>query len=158
MTLDRFKVFAAVARHRGITRVSQELHVTQPAVTKQLKALEREFNTNLYKRNGLGIELTEAGQTFLRGVKKILKGYDALIQTMSTSRSPTKIETLTVGGSYGPSAELLPSLMARFRKSHPGVQLRLRTADRLVIERMILNGDVGLAVLNNPPPNRHLTM
>ena len=158
MTLDRFKVFVAVARHRGITRVSQELHVTQPAVTKQLKALEREFNTNLYKRHGLGIELTEAGQTFLRGVKKILKGYDSLIKTMRTSRSPTKIETLTVGGSYSPSAELLPWLMARFTKSHPQIELNLRIDWTPEIERLILRGEVDLAVLINPQSNRHLTM
>jgi DNA-binding transcriptional LysR family regulator len=68
MTLDRFKVFAAAARYHSVTRASEEIYITQPAVTKQLKALEGDYNANLYRRNGRGIELTEAGQTFLKKI------------------------------------------------------------------------------------------
>ena len=157
MTLDRFKVFAAAARHRGITRASEELHVTQSAITKQLKSLEREFNADLYKRSGRGIELTEAGLTFLRGVKKILKDYDSLIQIMRTSRSLGKVETLTVGGSYSPSVFLLPALLAQFRSRHPLVQMNFRTADKYEIERMILNSEVDIAVVTNAPVHPGIT-
>jgi len=52
MTLDRFKVFAATARYRSVTRASEELCITQPAVTKQLKALERDYNANLLAARG----------------------------------------------------------------------------------------------------------
>ena len=117
MTLDRFKVFATVARYRSVTRASEELYITQPAVTKQLKALERDYNANLYRRYGRGIELTEMGQVFLGKVKQILKGYnslESLIQTSTASRSTAEVNTLTIGGTYAPSASLLPSLMARF--------------------------------------------
>lgn len=158
MTLDRFKVFAAAARYRSVTRASEELYITQPAVTKQLKALERDYNTNLYRRNGRGIELTEAGQVFLGKVKTILRNYDSLTQTTRANRSAAKLETLTVGGSYSPSAVFLPSLLARFKKSHPQVDLNLRTDNRLNIERLILKGEVELAVLNNPPSNHYLAI
>ncbi|MDP2606349.1 MAG: LysR family transcriptional regulator, partial [Deltaproteobacteria bacterium] len=158
MTLDRLKVFVAAARYRSVTRASEELFITQPAVTKQLKSLERDFNTHLYRRNGRGIELTEAGQVFLGKVKKILRSYDSLIQTSTVSRSAAKVKTLTVGGSYSPSAVLLPSLLARFKKRHPRVDLNLRTDNRLNIERLILKGEVELAIINNPPANHHLAM
>jgi DNA-binding transcriptional LysR family regulator len=158
MTLDRFKVFAAAARYRSVTRASEELHITQPAVTKQLKLLERDYNANLYRRNGRGIELTEMGQIFLGKVKQILKGYNSLIQTSTASRSAGKIETLTIGGSYSPSAVLLPSLLARFKKSHPQVELNLRTDNRPNIEGLVLNGAVELAVLANPTSNYHLAV
>jgi DNA-binding transcriptional LysR family regulator len=158
MTMDRFKVFAAAARYRSVTRASEELYITQPAVTKQLKALERDYNTNLYRRMGRGIELTEEGQVFLGKVKTILRNYDSLTQTWMVNRSAAKAETLTVGGSYSPSAVLLPSLLARFKKSHPQVDLNLRTDNRLTIERLILKGEVELAIINNPPSNDHLAM
>ena len=161
MTLDRLKVFAAAARYRSVTRASEEFHITQPAVTKQLKALERDFNANLYRRSGRGIELTEMGQAFLGKVKKILRNYDSLIQTSRANRSAAKIETLTIGGTYSPSASLLPSLLARFEKSHPEAALSLRTDNTVVIEGLVLNGDVDMALLlslTDTPPNPRLTM
>ena len=161
MTLDRFKVFAATARYRSVTRASEEFHITQPAVTKQLKALERDFNANLYRRSGRGIELTEMGQAFLGKVKKILRNYDSLIQTSRANRSAAKVETLTVGGSYSPSASLLPSLLAGFKESHPAAALSLRTDNTVVIEGLVLNGDVDMALLlllTDAPPNPRLTM
>jgi len=147
MTLDRFKVFAATARYRSVTRASEELCITQPAVTKQLKALERDYNANLYRRNGRGIELTEAGQAFLGKVKKILRNYDLLNQTSRVNGTAAKIKTLTIGGTYSPSASLLPSLLARFKESHPGAALSLRTDNKVVIEGLVLNGDVDMAIL-----------
>jgi DNA-binding transcriptional LysR family regulator len=141
-----------------VTRASEELYITQPAVTKQLKALERDFNANLYRRMGRGIELTDMGQAFLGKVKKILRNYDSLIQTSRANRSTVKVETLTIGGSYSPSAVLLPSLLARYKKSHPQVDLNLRTDNRANIERLVSKGQVELAVLSNPTSNHHLAI
>ena len=159
MTLDRFKVFAAAARYRSVTRAAEELHITQPAVTKQLKALERGFNANLYRRNGRGIELTEVGQAFLGKVKKILRNYDSLVQTSRVNGSAAKVETLTIGGTYSPSASLLPSLLARFEKSHPVAVLSQRTGNEVVIGDLVLNGAVDMALLlTHAPPDPRLAM
>ena len=159
MTLDRFKVFAAAARYRSVTRAAEELHITQPAVTKQLKALERGFNANLYRRNGRGIELTEVGQAFLGKVKKILRNYDSLVQTSRVNGSAAKVETLTIGGTYSPSASLLPSLLARFEKSHPVAVLSQRTGNEVVIGDSVLNGAVDMALLlTHAPPDPRLAM
>jgi len=160
MTMDRFKVFAAAARYGRVTRASEELCITQPAVTKQLKALERDYSTNLYRRNGRGIELTEAGQVFLGKVKTILRNYDSLTHTSRAKRSVAKVETLTIGGTYSPSASLLPSLLARFKESHPAAALCLRTDNKVVIEGLVLNGNVDMAILllTDVPPNSRLAI
>ena len=115
MTLDRFMVFAAVAKHQNVTRASEQLHISQPAVTKQLKLLEKNYNLKLYKRIGRGIELTESGQVFLSDVKAILKRYERLRENITAAPATAKVETLTVGGSHSPSVHLLPSLLARFK-------------------------------------------
>ena len=157
MNLDQFAVFAAVAKHRNVTRAADELSISQPAVTKHLKLLEEDYKAKLYTRGGEGIELTPAGHLFLREVKAILSRIEGLRAKLG-SAAVTRRESLTVGGSYSPSAALLPSLMARFRKSHPQIELNLRTENRASMERLILSGEVDLAVINAPPPNRHLTM
>jgi DNA-binding transcriptional LysR family regulator len=159
MTLDRFKVFAAAARYRSVTRASEELHITQPAVTKQLRTLERNYNAILYRRNGRGIELTEVGRAFLVKVKKILRNYDSLIQPSMANRSAARVETLTIGGTYSPSASLLPSLLARFKESHPEAVLSLRTNNKVVIGDLVFNGVVDMAVLlTDDPLNPRLAM
>lgn len=149
MTIDRFMVFAAVAKHRNATRASEELHLSQPAVTKQLKLLEKNYNTKLFVRAGKGMELTDEGRVFLRDVKTILERYKTLRHKFSAARSESAQQTLTVGGSYSPSVYLLPSLLALFKKTHPQVQLDLRTNNRTAIEKMVLNSEVDIAVINN---------
>ena len=153
MTLHHFTVFAAVAKHRNVTHASWELHVTQPAISKQLKLLEKNYNTKLFNRGGRGIELTETGRVFLKDVKAILKGYERLREKFHAAPSTAKVETLTVGGSYSPSAHLLPSLAARFKRTHPHVQLNFRTVNRFAIGRLILNSEVDIALITNAPAN-----
>ena len=157
MNLDQFTVFAAVAKHGNVTRAADELSISQPAVTKHLKLLEENYKTKLYTRGGTGIELTPAGHLFLKEVKAILSRVEGLREKLGGA-AVTRGESLTVGGSYSPSAVLLPSLLARFKKSHPQVDLNLRTDNRLNIERLILNGAVEVAVLTNPPLNHHLAI
>lgn len=150
-------VFAATAKHHNATRASEELHISQPAVTKQLKLLEKNYHTTLFVRAGRGMQLTERGRVFLRDVKPMLKRYKTLREKFSAARSESALQTLTVGGSYSPSAYLLPSLLALFKKSHPHVQLDLRTNNRVTIERMVLNSEVDIAVINNAASNHLLT-
>lgn len=154
MTLGHLMVFAAVAKHRNVTRASWELHVSQPAVSKQLKLLEKNYNTKFFKRGSRGIELTEAGRMFLRDVKALLKRYERLREKFTAAPYTGEVETLTVGGSYSPSVHLLPSLLARFKRTHPRVQFHLRTGNRLAIERLVLKSEVDIAVINNQPANR----
>ena len=157
MTLDRFKVFTAVAKHHNATRASEELHISQPAVTKQLKALEKAYNAKLYQRTGRGTELTEIGRVFLRDITKILAQYGKLRQKFSAVSPAAKIETLTVGGSFSLAASLLPSLLADFRKSRPNVEINLRADNGAAIERLVLTSDVDIAVINNAASNHLLT-
>ncbi|MGE5307093.1 MAG: LysR family transcriptional regulator [Alphaproteobacteria bacterium] len=156
MPLYHFEILATVARLRNLTRASAELHISQPALTQQLKNLERKYNSKLYKKGGKGVELTDAGKILLKYVKRILKQHESVKRRLSAPTALNKAQSLTVGGSYSPSAVLLPSLLARFRKSHPQVELNLRTENRLNIERLILKGEVELAVVSNPPSNHRL--
>ena len=156
MTLDHFMVFAAVAKHRSVTQASADLHISQPAVSKRLRLLERNYNAKLYNQAGRGIELTEAGKIFVRGIKTILKHHEQLKQKLSSVVSGDKVESLTVGGSHSVSAEWLPSLLADFKRTHPHVQTNLRTNNTASVVQMVLNSEADIAVVNNRPPSRSL--
>jgi DNA-binding transcriptional LysR family regulator len=158
MTLDHLRVFAAVARHKNVTRASKELHISQPAVTKHLRILEESYSAKLYTRGGTGIELTNAGRMFLRYVKSALKHDERIKHKLSQANSRMKTESLTVGGSYSPSASLLPSLMASFKRRHPNVEVSLQTGTKTAIERMVVNSEIDIAVITNAPSNRLLTI
>lgn len=154
--LDHLRVFAAVARHRNVTRASKELRISQPAVTKHLRLLEESYNAKFYTRGGEGIELTDIGRVFLRDVKMFLKHHERLKEKVHNAISRTKADSLTVGGSYTPSASLLPSLVADFKRSHPNVELSLHAGTKVAIERMVINSEVDIAIITNAASSRAL--
>lgn len=149
-TLHRLMTFAAVAKNLNISRAAAELHVTQASISHQLKRLQNEYKAKLYVKNGRGIVLTPTGQSFLTHVHTIMKDLQELDHEFKVKRAVEKDRSLTVGGTFAPSASLLPQLLAIFKKSHPQIQLNLRTDNRLAIERMVLNSDVEIAVINQP--------
>jgi DNA-binding transcriptional LysR family regulator len=107
---------------------------------------------------GTGIALTPAGEVLLREAKLILGRVENLKAKLGSASTTNPKASLRIGGSYSPSAVLLPSVLARFKKDHPDIDLQLRTDNRLTIERMILKGEIDLAVLHNPASNRLLIM
>ncbi len=85
MTLHQLKIWTTVAKHRSMTKAADELHIRQPSVTQQIKALEREYELNLYTVNGRGIELTPAGRLLLKYAKKTLLLVDNLEKEIRSS-------------------------------------------------------------------------
>jgi LysR family transcriptional regulator, low CO2-responsive transcriptional regulator len=78
MTLHQLRIFESVARHLNITRASKELHMSQPAVSQQLKILERQFARRLIVRTHHGVKLTEQGRVFLDAVRPIIAQADRI--------------------------------------------------------------------------------
>jgi DNA-binding transcriptional LysR family regulator len=156
MTLNQFALFAVVAKHKSLTKASEILRISQPAISQQLKQLEDYHGSKLFQRLYHGIEITEAGKLFLRAVTPIL---DQVAQLeVGTARSAKKEarETLRVGGTEVASAELLPAVLADFRRFHPAAELemRTRTSDRL--ERMVATAALELAVTVREPRSSDL--
>lgn len=150
MTLHQLKIFQVVSQHRNITKASKALRISQPSVFKQVKSLEESYKTKLYKKVGRGIELTEQGQLFQREVEEILRRVDRLEKNFGRHSPEPSAGRLLIGASHGPSASLIPSLLASFKKTHPLVQVALRTKDSLGIERLLTESDgVEIGVVTN---------
>ena len=122
MTPDQLITFAAVAEHRNISRASVALHLSQPAVSGQLRQLQDEFGEPLYLRDGRGVRLTPAGEQLasyaarLRDTWRQAHAYRDALRGMERG-------TLRIGASTTPASYLLPYLIAAFQRRYPDVTL-----------------------------------
>lgn len=156
MTLNQLLTFATIARHLNLSHASVELHASQSSITQKLKSLEKEFRVRLYQKGKRGIVLTENGEAFLEHVRVVLNDIAKLNKRFGAQPTSRKQMLLRVGGSYAPSATFLPKVLAAFGKRHPGVQLSLKTHDSASLERMLLDSELDVALLNHRPNSEHL--
>ncbi|MBI4528022.1 MAG: LysR family transcriptional regulator [Deltaproteobacteria bacterium] len=159
MTFHQLRIFLVVAKHLNFRAAAEELHISQPSVFKQVSALEEEFGIEFHSKVGRSIELTKEGRLFLKDAETILVLSEGLKKKFSGGTYPSGgTSGLIVGGSYNPSTTLLPSVLAFFERTHPQVELTLRTDTKRAVERLLLDGEVDVAVVNNPPRSPDLIM
>ena len=87
MTLNQLRIFDIVAKHSNITSAAHEMHISQPSISKQLKALQEGYGLKLYTRGVQGIKLTDEGRQFLDAVRPILFQIDDLEKTIKDRRA-----------------------------------------------------------------------
>jgi DNA-binding transcriptional LysR family regulator len=147
ITLNQFWFFAAVAKHLNITKASEELRVSQPSISQQLRQLEDHYGSKLYRRLSKGVEITEAGRQFLRNITPILEQVTKLETGFRSTMTKVEREVLKVGGTFSASAELLPACLARLQQRHPKADLEFRTGRSEHLERLVLGSAMDLAVI-----------
>src|ERR1051325_5223800 len=152
MLLDRIELFISVAKHHNLAKTARETHVSASSVCQRLKSLERDFGTKLYKKNKEGIELTDAGHTFLSGVTEILAELESLKKNLSATPESAN-QSLSVGGTYNPSAKHLPAAIAAFKRTHPEIKVSFWTGTRIHIENCLRNFEVEIALIQSPSKN-----
>jgi DNA-binding transcriptional LysR family regulator len=150
VTLRQLRVFAAVAKHASFTRAAEELHLTPPAVSMQIKELEQSCELPLFERAGKSVRLTMPGEYLLvyaRRVLATLKEADAALAALRGVEGGK----LTIG-MVSTAEYFLPRLVARFRAQHPAVEMRLSLGNnREALVRQLRDGEVDLAVMGRPP-------
>lgn len=155
MTFHQLKIFEAVSRHLSIAQASKELRISEPSVFQQTKALEESCGVKLYRKVGRHIELTAAGQTFQTQARSILLKIEKLRQRYEVNTALARIGSLSVGGSHVPSAHILPLFIARFKRRHPLVRITLQTDCSRMVERLVLNAEVEIAIVTHPSGSFH---
>ena len=148
MLLNRIELFVTVARHHNLGKTAREMHVSASSVCQRLKSLENDFGVKLYKKNKEGIELTGAGETLLTTGSDVLNQLENLRKTLNPG-SETAVQSLTIGGTYNPSAKYLPSAIAAFQKTHPDVKVKFLTADRASIDKLVRESEVDVAIIHS---------
>lgn len=149
MTFGQLEIFATLAETRGFTAAALRLGVSQPAVSHALKTLETELGVALFDRTVSPIELTPVGERLLARAREILGLADAIHQEALEYRG-VQSGRLRIG-SFGAtsSLQLLPQLLERFHKEHPGIEVMVEEAPDDEIIRWIEDRriDLGFVVL-----------
>jgi DNA-binding transcriptional LysR family regulator len=127
--LASLRGFEAAARHLSFTLAAHELHRTQSSISRQVATLEREVGTRLFTRGTRALELTAAGMQLYRAVERAIAGIDGTVERIRGTRSPPRV-TVATYASFA-SLWLVPRLPA-FQSAHPGIDIRIDAADRLV--------------------------
>jgi DNA-binding transcriptional LysR family regulator len=123
--LRELRYFVAVAEHLHFTLAAEALYVSQPALSKQIRALEAQLRTPLFARNRRTVQLTPDGEALLPHARSVLEGW-ARAQTALSTASGQRQTTLVVGISTGLGRGLLPAVRARLTESAPAARLHVR--------------------------------
>ena len=149
MELRHVRYFVAVAEELNFGRAARRVHVAQPALSKQVMALERELGARLLDRRGRRVELTEAGRVFLERARIILEEVqEAERATARAGRG--EVGRLTVGSTGMALYGVVPKVVRSFRERYPGVDLTLREMCSRTMAEALLGGRVDVGFLHPP--------
>lgn len=149
ITLRQLRTFRAVAASGNISAAARELHLTQPAVSMQLKDLEQACGSPLYERMGRGIALTDAGRELASAAASVLETLRSTQETLDSLRGlRTGVLRLVV---VSTAKYFAPAILSAFAQNHPDITVQLLVGNREeVIERLAAN-DCDLAIMGTPP-------
>lgn len=151
----RIRVFRAVAHHLNFSRAAEELLLTQPAVTQQIKALEEEFGVPLFDRGGGRISLTQSGKALLPFADR-MKGFSEEAIAAVAEASGEQAGELALGASQTIAQYLLPNLIASFLRTQPRVHVTARSGNSDQMLEALLAREVHLALIEGPEKRKDL--
>src|SRR5262249_1010957 len=129
LSLDFLRSFEAVARRLSFSAAAEDMHLTQPAISRQIKSLEDDLGAPLFHRGTRKVELTQAGMSLLRSVEPLLARLDATVRQIRLARGRAQVSVSTFP-SFA-TLWLMPRL-TDFERRHPGIDIRLSATDRMV--------------------------
>ena len=150
MDTRQLAAFCAVVERKSFSQAAERLGVTQPAVSLQVRSLEKRLGRRLLDRSGRRVEPTEAGLALYRGAQRMLALEGQLVDELHAGEGGELRGTLEVGASTGPGSIVVPVLLCEFQRENPGVGVSLSISDTQsvvdrVAERELELGVVGAA-------------
>jgi len=145
----RLQVFYSVARHLGFTKAAEQLFMTQPAVTFQIKQLEEQFNARLFERNHGKIALTPAGRLVMEYAGRIL-GLSEEMETRVSELTGAMSGPLLLGASTTIAEFILPRILGEFKVEHPQVHTHLTVGNSEMIETRVADYALDLGLIESP--------
>jgi DNA-binding transcriptional LysR family regulator len=137
MDTKQLAAFCAVVERKSFSQAAERLGVTQPAVSLQVRSLEKRLGRRLLDRSGRRVEPTEAGLAFYRGAQRMLSLEGQLLEELDTAEGGELAGTLRVGSSTGPGSTVVPVLLCEFQRSNPEIAVALTISDtQSVVERV----------------------
>ncbi len=144
--LQNLRSFCYAAQLGSISRAAEETSLSQPAVSLQVQALEKELKTALFQRRGPKIELTNDGRVLYELARPLVEGIDALPASFQASRLGQETGRLNIAAGESTILYILPEFLRDFARSYPGVELKLHNVTGRDGLKLLRNDAVDLAV------------
>ena len=144
----RDSVFISVAENLSFSKAANDLHISQPAITRHIKELEERYKTTLFERKGNKIYLTTAGEKVYHAFKKISQQYRNLDFEIGQLHHNFSGE-FKLGASSTISQYVIPKIIASFHKRYPQIQIYLLNGNSFEMENLLLDNKIDLALVEN---------
>jgi DNA-binding transcriptional LysR family regulator len=149
VTLRQLKVFATVARHLSFTKAARELHLTQPAVSQQIRLLEAEAGLPLFEKIGRRVQLAPAGVELLRyahdAIELLREAGESLAAMRGLKRGVLKL------GAVSTAKYFAPSLLCAFAPDYPEVTIKFAVGNREEVIKQMAANEIDLVIMGRPP-------
>ncbi|MCQ4142617.1 LysR family transcriptional regulator [Chryseobacterium sp. EO14] len=142
----RLKVFHTVASRSSFTKASEELNISQPAVTKHIKEIENQLNTKLFDRKGTSIQLTQSGKILFEYAEKIRNIYRDLEFEIHQINQKHQGK-LIIGASTTVAQYILPEILAKFKSYYKDLKIELITHNTEMISELLKDGKIDLGII-----------
>lgn len=139
----KLKVFCTVAETKSFSKTSEIIHLTQPAVSLQIQALEEKYETKLFDRSSSKVNLTPAGEVLYKYAKDILALYASAEKVISEMTGLVK-GSITIGAGSTIGNYLLPSVITDFRKAHPKIKVHLLIGNMQKVIELLNSGNINI--------------
>ena len=151
----KLHIFKIVAKHLSFTKAAEQLHLSQPAISKAIKNLEQDYKTTLFIRKRNSIEMTAEGKLFLVYTNRILAIYTEMDEKFLLKKDSFP-EFITFGASTTLSNYTLPKIIAKFRVQFPQTTFNIISNNSEIIENLILNEDIDFGITEGNSSNPKL--
>ena len=151
----RLKVFNTVARLLSFTKAAEALHMTQPAVTFQVRQLEEHFDTRLFDRTHNRVTLTDVGHVVYEISERMFELYDEMDRRVKEMTGEVG-GSLNIGASMTIAENMLPALLGKFRLKHRDLAVRLKVGNTESVVSMVEHNVVDLAIVEGTVGNKNL--
>jgi len=154
LTLRQLQCFSAVAKNLSYTRAAEELHLTQPAVSMQIRQLEQQAGLALTEQLGKQVHLTEAGEEVYRYAKSILQQVDEMDDVLDKLKGfaggRLRIAAISSANYFA------PKLLGTFHQRFPDVSVSMDVTNQTAVVKQVIDNEVDMAIMGQPPDETHL--
>jgi DNA-binding transcriptional LysR family regulator len=155
MDIRQLDMFRAVAEERSFTRAAERMHVSQSAISRQVKLLEDELGGRLLHRGGKGTTLTRPGEMLLKLANRMHRDMQDVVGQIAETHGLLR-GSLTIAGGMTVCMHVLPRVLRKYRKLYKGVELRVVSGTTETLLRLLRAHEIDLALLTLPLVDRDL--
>jgi DNA-binding transcriptional LysR family regulator len=154
MDTRQLRAFCEVVEHKSFSHAAERLGVTQPAVSLQVRALEKRLGSQLLDRSGRRVEPTEAGLRLYRGAQRLLALEEEITSELAEEATGALAGTFEIGASTGPGGVVLSQLLCQFAEIHPAIHVALSVFDTQTVVERVAERTLELGVVGAAPRHR----